>query len=350
MIPALLAPAALASLAAILIPLAIHLARRTEHRLLHFPALRWLHQHPRPRHRPRFDEWPLLLLRCLLILLFALLLARPVLWNAGRTAPLIAAVPGARIDGARGVWLAPGFPPLDTAPPLRQPVASLLRQLDAELPKGTPLTVLVPAIVDGMDGALPALSRRVTWRMVGGAVPAPPRPIPAPRLIVQGGGPGTRVLRAVTAAWGGGPDAQPIIADMAAGPLPEIVRDHVAAGGTALIGPRSAVSTTWADADSIIPAQQASIGRGRLVRLTRPLDPIAMPIVLEPDFPTQLRNLLQPLPPPTRAPASHAVPLTGGPEPDRPQRDLTSFLIWAIVLVWVAERWLATRSRRASSP
>ncbi|WP_298093452.1 hypothetical protein, partial [uncultured Sphingomonas sp.] len=254
------------------------------------------------------------------------------------------------IDGARGVWLAPGFPPLDTAPPLRQPVASLLRQLDAELPKGTPLTVLVPAIVDGMDGALPALSRRVTWRMVGGAVPAPPRPIPAPRLIVQGGGPGTRVLRAVTAAWGGGPDAQPIIADMAAGPLPEIVRDHVAAGGTALIGPRSAVSTTWADADSIIPAQQASIGRGRLVRLTRPLDPIAMPIVLEPDFPTQLRNLLQPLPPPTRAPASHAVPLTGGPEPDRPQRDLTSFLIWAIVLVWVAERWLATRSRRASSP
>lgn len=350
MTPALLAPAALASLAAILIPLAIHLARRTEHRLLDFPALRWLHQTPRPRHRPRFDEWPLLLLRCLLILLLALLLARPVLWNADAPHPVLAAVPGARVDGARGVWLAPGFPSLDTVPPPRQPVASLLRQLDAELPKGASLTVLVPPVIDGMDAMLPALSRPVTWRIVAGAEPPPPPPAAAPRLVVQGAGVGTNVLHAVAAAWGGRANAPRVIAAVAPGALPSAVRDHVAAGGVALIGPRTAVAATWVDADGAIPAQEAHLGRGRLVRLTRPLDPIAMPMVLDPDFSMHLRTLLQPLPAPSRAPAADLIPRTDGPTPDRPQRDLTPHLLWTTALIWLTERLLATRSRRAPSP
>ena len=76
---AFLIPAALAALGALLIPLAIHLARRSEQRPTAFAALRWLRQKPKPRHRIRFDEWPPLLLRLLLLALLALWLARPVL-------------------------------------------------------------------------------------------------------------------------------------------------------------------------------------------------------------------------------------------------------------------------------
>ena len=70
-------PAGLAALAALLLPLLIHLARRDQQQLIDFAALRWLAAKPRPRHRIRFDEWPLLLVRLLLLALLAGLLARP---------------------------------------------------------------------------------------------------------------------------------------------------------------------------------------------------------------------------------------------------------------------------------
>ena len=76
---ALLLPAGLAALAALLLPLLLHLARRHEQTPTDFAALRWLRQKPKPRHRIRFDEWPLLLLRLLLLALLALWLAKPVL-------------------------------------------------------------------------------------------------------------------------------------------------------------------------------------------------------------------------------------------------------------------------------
>ena len=60
---ALLLPAGLAALAAVLLPLLIHLARRSEQRPTVFAALQWLRRKPKPRHRIRFDEWPLLLVR-----------------------------------------------------------------------------------------------------------------------------------------------------------------------------------------------------------------------------------------------------------------------------------------------
>ena len=59
---ALLAPAALAALAALLLPLLIHLARRSELHPVDFSALRWLRAQLRPRRRLRFEDWPLLLL------------------------------------------------------------------------------------------------------------------------------------------------------------------------------------------------------------------------------------------------------------------------------------------------
>ena len=75
MTPLLLAPLGLAALAALVVPLLVHLRRRTEEVPLDFAALRWLDPRPRPRRRLRFDEWLLLALRLLLVALLALLLA-----------------------------------------------------------------------------------------------------------------------------------------------------------------------------------------------------------------------------------------------------------------------------------
>ena len=46
---ALLLPAGLAALAALLLPLLLHLARRHEQTPTDFAALRWLRQKPKPR-------------------------------------------------------------------------------------------------------------------------------------------------------------------------------------------------------------------------------------------------------------------------------------------------------------
>ena len=97
MTPLLLAPLGLAALAALIIPLVIHIRRRTEEVPLDFAALRWLDILTRPRSRIRFEEWLLLALRLLLVALLGLLLARP-------------ALPGLDGDAAR-VLVAPGIDP-----------------------------------------------------------------------------------------------------------------------------------------------------------------------------------------------------------------------------------------------
>src|SRR3546814_121961 len=74
----LLFPAALTALAALALPLLIHLTRRSDRQLLDFAALRWLRAKERARRRLRIDEWPLLVLRLLLLAALVLLLAQPV--------------------------------------------------------------------------------------------------------------------------------------------------------------------------------------------------------------------------------------------------------------------------------
>ncbi|MFW6170550.1 MAG: BatA domain-containing protein, partial [Planctomycetota bacterium] len=60
------------------IPIALHLAMRRKPRKLKFPALRFIQQHQAAnRRRLRLRHWLLLLLRCLLLALAALALARP---------------------------------------------------------------------------------------------------------------------------------------------------------------------------------------------------------------------------------------------------------------------------------
>lgn len=248
----ILLPAALASLLALLIPLAIHLARRSEATPIDFAALQWLRPKPRPKSRLRFDEWPLLIVRLLLLALIALWLARPVLPNSTDLTPVVAALPGVdageAAKGTRNIWLAPGFPPAEEPQPTclatpRPPageardgvagpgegilasklgntlrdagarvaspagvggnacpaLASFIRQLDSELPAGVPLTLIIPEILSGVDAERPRLSRAVIWKIAPGAMPAITE-TPSKPLTFTLRGPPSRPLGAAIAA------------------------------------------------------------------------------------------------------------------------------------------------------
>ena len=386
MTPALLLPGALLALAALIAPLVIHIARRSEQLPIDFAALRWLRQKPRPRSRLRFDEWLLLALRLALLALLALWLAQPVLFGAADDSAYVAIVPGAQWTGAaddekaRVHWLAPGFPELDRAAPVAPqpvvPVASLLRQLDAELPAGVPLTVIVPQIIIGADAERPRLSRKLIWRIAPGAMPAPRgEPVAIPRLTIRSDpqhGAALRYLHAAALAWQpagrpadvdiGGIDAalptrdRPLVW-LSAGTLPATVTQWVDKGGTLIIAadtlfpanqPRAVL---WRDTLGHPLVEGAPMGSGQLMRFTRTVAPSDMPELLEPDFPARLRALIEPQArPPQRAQAADYKPTTGGRTYDQPPQDLRPWLAVLIAALLLIERWFATRRRRAISP
>jgi len=388
MIPGLLLPAGLLALGALLIPLLAHLTRRTVRQAVTFAALRWLEPNPRPRRRLTWDERLLLGLRLFLLALLALWLARPVLWRAVDAQPVVAIAPalGAAALGqadaapnARAVWLAPGFPPLSEPPPrARAPLPSLLRELDDVLPVGAPLTVLVPTELEDADGERPSLSRAVAWRALPGPGLAPAEP-PAPlRLVVRYGAAQAEQARwfaAAARAWAepgappafaAGPVEEPLPSDaqslvwLAPGPLPAAVTAWVAQGGAALLAaevtldpvPEGPARPLWRDADGApLAIGWAGVGAGRLAQLTRPLQPAALPALLEPDFPTRLAELLRPSPPPARVRAQDYAPVVrAAPTKTRASVDLRPWLALAAALAFLVERWLATRPRQAAPP
>jgi hypothetical protein len=384
---ALLLPAGLAALAALLVPLLLHLARRHEQTPTDFAALRWLQQKPKPRHRIRFDEWPLLLLRLLLLALIALWLAKPVLSGADDTRPWIVAIPGvdaatvreqAGNADARLHWLAAGFPSLDDASPAGTPaIGSLLRQLDAELPSGTPLTVVVPATLQGADAERPTLSRAVTWTVVDGAMASASPPATAPPALVvrhaADDDTGLRYLRAAALAWqsptsttstlrvGTQDEALPATTTplvwLISGPVPAPVVQWIESGGTILLANDSTldgvapISIPWRDDDGGALVEAGARGKGRVLRFTRPLRPDAMPALVESDFPQHLRALFDAtVASPARVLANDYAPATGGARYPIAPRDLQPWLTLLIALLVLIERWMATRRARSAAP
>lgn len=384
---AFLLPAGLAALAALLLPLLIHLARRSEQRPTAFAALRWLRQKPKPRHRIRFDEWPLLLVRLLLIALLALLLARPVLTGGESEAPYVAVAPGADVQAARAQldaadarwhWLAPGFPRIDEAPATSAvSPTSLLRELDAGLPADVALTVFVPDALDDADGERVRLSRRVDWRVLGAAQQRASTPTPAAALNMsvrydQTRAGSLRYLRAAQAAWQAdmpaapldvAPSAQPLprgtgpVAWLVPGPVPTRLREWVREGGTVLLDSEATWpdlperAAMWRDGAGAVLVDGAASERGRVLQLRRALAPQAMPQLLDPSFPTRLRALFAPAPTePKRAPSRVHAPIEGGPTFPIAPRDLQPWLVGLIALVFLLERVLATATRRTVAP
>ena len=368
----LLFPLGLLALAAWLVPLLIHLARRHQYAPLDFAALRWLQARIRPRQKIRFDAWPLLLVRLLLLAALALLLARPVLHGgAVDIHPVMVVAPGLDGTALRGQdakgdwrWLAPGFPALANAAPTTAPaLASLLRELDQTLPAGAPLTVYVPDPMPGLDGERPRLSRAVDWRPVPLA-PASTRTVAPPVLQVGGeiAEGEQRVLAALQRAWsnqalspargaGTAPDAGQTGVWLAAAPLPAAWQAWLHQGGSVLVAP-GAAEAGWMpvlrDADGAVVLEQRSEGQGRLLRFASPLTPTALPVLRDPGFPRQLRAVLAAPAPPTLAAAATQQPLRGGATPLPAPRELSPWLLALIVLLFALERVIATSPRRGA--
>ncbi len=356
----LLLPTALAALAALALPLLIHLARRSEDKRTVFAALRWLREKPEPRRRLRFDEWPLLVARLLLLALLAVFLARPVLSGLAAGKPWIVALPGVPVHEIRGIagdgkaelhWLAPGFPGIGAKPGTgNAQFPSLLRELDSKLPAGTRLTVVVPEQLAGADAQHVVLSRGVEWKIVPGALPeakAADVPLQLDLSQVPVDAVGLKYLRAINAAWK--PERSGQVVSIHVLPPGQASSPHVAATGQAVRG-ASDFQPALRDTRGDVLAETATGTSGRVLRFTRALAPATMPELLDPDFPARLRGALSPPAAPTRVHARDYAPLTGAMPYLQAPRDLKPWLGVLIALVFLVERLLATRSRRAATP
>ena len=193
-----LSPASLWTLAALALPLAIHLWRRPP-RTVRLGSLRALQSHARPWRNLRWREYVLLVVRLALLTLLAFLLARPV-WQPPRSmrparwalVDPAAALSGASLDrlhalqsvGYETRLLAPAFPLVRTTaadPSAAAPdLWSLLREADAVLPADSTLAIFSPGRLTSLRGLRPALARsRVEW-IDTPAAPSASSPLPLP--------------------------------------------------------------------------------------------------------------------------------------------------------------------------
>lgn len=380
-----LLPSALFALIALALPVLIHLSRRSQQQRTDFAALRWLQDRFRPRRRPIVQEWLLLAIRLLLLTLLVLFLAIPVRQYASAPGHWLVAVPGViwptddelpAEESFNRHWLAPGFPPADRpAPGLTVPVASLLRELDAKLPAGTRLTVLVPEYVRGWDAELPRLQRAVNWRVVEGRMPesVSQRELPAMALTPDPADAGrARYFRAAYRVWQAHlPEAQrrevpELAADalppaqtriwvyLPAGAIPETARRWVRSGGTLMLAPDAAADAgkpdvLWRAEDGSILLEQQAMGDGRVLQWRQPLNGAQTPQLRDAVFPERLHALLSTVPQPDAMLASMQQPRTGAaPAVPEPQ-PLQPWLMMAIVLLFLLERIAATRPNRGAS-
>ncbi len=106
-----LVPAFFAGLAALAIPLLMHLRHRDKDRPFRFPSLMFLEQLPiRTSQRQRITDWPLLLLRALAIAALVFAFARPVLTDRAATGgdtrrrAVVLVVDRSLSMGYQGVW------------------------------------------------------------------------------------------------------------------------------------------------------------------------------------------------------------------------------------------------------
>jgi hypothetical protein len=181
---ALANPMALIALAALAVPLVLHLIRRPVPSV-RLGSLKFLTESQRRLRSVRWRDLLLLLLRCGVLAILALLLAGPR-WVPRSDEPVrwVVLLPGGKLDpdGLRRVaelvagghdlhYLAPGFPREEPAPIDGALDAwSLMREGDFRLPAGSHWVVVGPAYADDFKGDRPVLRRlRVTWEATGAA-------------------------------------------------------------------------------------------------------------------------------------------------------------------------------------
>lgn len=390
---ALLYMTGLAALAALAVPMLLHLIRRAEYQTTPFAAMRWIRAQQRQQKRLRLRDLPLLLLRLLVLALLAVLLAQPVLRGDATAANhWVLVAPGVDVGKARDRlqsgdhdaatadwrWLAPGFPTVSgSATPATPDSASLLREIDAELPASSRMTVVVPAVVDGLDGERPSLSRDIEWIVIDGSMPVMPAVDDArqTRLLVHYDETQPAVADTISAlekAWQ--IEWPNVLIDRAAldATLPDDARwllwlspqrpgslqRWMENGGVAVATPTTGDATVvdtepvWRDGDQNVIASSQRIGKGRLISLSGAFTPSQLPALLDPDFPQRLHHLFAGPPyAPTRAFAEALKPIRAANAASTAQESLatrTPLDIWfalAIAVLFAIERIWATGLR-----
>ncbi len=388
----LLAPLGLIALAAWLLPLLLHLRRRNDVRAQWFAAWRWVRPVPRAARRWRIEHWPLLLLRLLLIAALALLLAAPASAPSTRNGTHVLLAPGispaqALQAGAprAATWhrWQPGTPQRAVTGDADAVAADAgraadLRALDAALPPDARLLVVLPSWFDGADAGALTLAHDVQWRVLPSAMPVLPAPATAAlrsaARVDAALGDEARYPLAAMQAWprtAGAPEVVAAAANVALpadadvllwfvpGAVPAEVQARVAAGAVLLLPSRAHWPATtrgnaptslplWRDAAGMPWLQMTALGRGRVLHFTRPLHADALPELLDAGFAERLRRALAAAPArawpvqardlaPRRITAVYAPPL----------RPWAPWLVLLIAVLFLAERWLATRALRA---
>lgn len=372
-------PLGLTALAALLVPLLLHLDRRRALRTLPFAAMRWIGDRQRPRRTWRLSEWLLLVLRLLLVACLALWLAQPLLrgWGAGER--WLAIVPGvaaseiaaAAVEADRIVWLAPGFPAHDQPQPLTQgATASLLRELDARLAEDDHLQVLVPTELSGLDAAAIELSHLVDWRVVAGSQLLPEVVAASPHRRVLALRHADDVdatlpfLRAAVASWA---NSESLAVEFDEGPQDRALPAHadaliwlgdaptpaalaLAEDGATLLHIPSHASLSDAAASTneraAWPPTAQRFGRGWGLHLETPLDPRTLPELHSAEFPGMLhRVLFGDAPPPSRADAEDVRPSHADASIPPRETPLRPWLAWIVAALFLLERVLASGRR-----
>ena len=143
---------------------------------------------------------------------------------------------------------------------------------------------------------------------------------------------------------------------LASGPVPVPVERWVRNGGVILTALEARIPVegenvpVWRGTAGEPLAFAGRLGRGRVIRLTRALEPAAIPQLVEPDFPDALLSMLDPRPAPGRVAAVDHAPLAGAAPYDQPPLDLRPWLALLIAVAFAGERWLAMRRQRAVAP
>lgn len=380
-----LLPSALLALAALLLPILIHLSRRSEPQRTEFAALRWLQARFRPRSQPVVQEWLLLLVRLLLLSSIVFFLARPVfqqtpaasqwwLLTPGLDATLLPKV--SEDDAIERRWLAPGFPEITQEKRANSTGAStfsLLRELDTTLPSNARIRVWVPEQLHGLDAQRLQLSRAIDWQIVKNSAPINSVPRVSEASLPQwqtsaDNAQDARVayFRAAYRYWQGeavtsnalphvNTDTPPAhgmswlrISDKS---LSNATLDWVRAGGQVVLMsgialPPGEAQVLWRDETGAAILQAQGYGQGRFLQFQQALNAQTMPILERAAFAERLRAHLETLPTPQRAMAESIRPSAGNfVWPSAPQ-SLMSWLLWLILGLFAIERFLATRPSR----
>ncbi len=342
----LLTPAGLWGLAAIAVPVAIHLVNRSRGKRVLVGNVALIRAARRRRASEiRLEQWFLLLVRILILTLAALLLARLAMpglsdqpgdvtyVTPGGIAGLPATAPGgAGSDQAERRLLAPGYPRVETTGEAAADALSaadawpLLAERLATIHHMGRVTVVTGGEVGEFGDVAPVLAAQPNWSVATRDEVNPP-PAPAFRVVVLHDGTRPDDLVQVEKA----------LATLRRHRLPGLQWESVAAGEDGqpppgiIPGPGSSADVRLLRVNQIASRLDdpgfppwlldhllSSDEQAGLFSHS-PIDPDVLPVVTEPD--------------PAMAPAT------------RPFRALQPWLVWALIGLWGLERWLSERRR-----